>query len=97
MFKRAGHVTVEAYGALHAATGLAGEAGEVLDILKKHAFMHKPLDTRALILELGDVEFYLEALRQEVQVTRQEVLEANMSKLLERHSGSSVEDFYRVS
>lgn len=66
---------------LHAACGIAGEGGEVLDELKKHCFTGKPLDYRKLVKEMGDVEFYLEALRQGLGIDREFVLEANMEKL----------------
>jgi len=66
----------------HMAMGIAGEAGEVLDLIKKTTKYNKPLDREKLIEELGDLEFYLEGLRQGVGLTREEVLEANMEKLL---------------
>jgi NTP pyrophosphatase (non-canonical NTP hydrolase) len=44
---------------LHAAIGLATEAGEILDQLKKHVFYGKPLDKTNLKEELGDGMFYM--------------------------------------
>ena len=38
----------------NAALGLAGEAGEVADTLKKHLFHARPLDREAVVKELGD-------------------------------------------
>jgi len=73
------------FGSLHAACGLAGEAGEVLDLFKKWIFTQKKYDRDALIKELGDVEFYLQALRNELKITRDEILDANMLKLAARH------------
>ena len=69
----------------HAATGIAGEAGELLDAIKKKVAYQKPLDMENVIEELGDLEFYMEALRQELQITRQETLDANQSKLSKRY------------
>jgi NTP pyrophosphatase (non-canonical NTP hydrolase) len=42
-----------------AAMGLAGEAGEVCDLLKKHLLHGKELDRDELNKELGDVLWYL--------------------------------------
>ena len=39
--------------------GLNGEAGECIDILKKHLFQFHPLDKEHLAEELGDVAWYL--------------------------------------
>lgn len=72
--------------AVHAAMGVAGEAGEVLDLIKKSWAYKKDLDFEKLIEELGDLEFYLEALRQELCISRKDVLAANMSKLGKRYN-----------
>lgn len=66
------------------AMGLCGEAGEVSEHVKKLVFHRKPLDRIALVLELGDVEFYLEALRDDLGITREEVIANNMAKLCAR-------------
>lgn len=39
--------------------GLCGEAGKVINIVKKHLAQGHPLDREALIRELGDVAWYL--------------------------------------
>lgn len=44
------------------AMGLAGEAGEVVDLLKKHLYHGHALDTGALAKELGDVLWYVAVL-----------------------------------
>jgi hypothetical protein len=51
---------MQAY-ALHMAIGVSGEAGELLDTIKKFAIYQKPLDFTNLIEELGDIEFYKRA------------------------------------
>ena len=76
----------------HVALGIAGESGEVVDVIKKHTQNNKPLDVDKLILEMGDLEFYLEGLRQIVGVTRQQVLDANIQKLLDRYQGMTYSD-----
>ncbi|RKD26829.1 hypothetical protein BEP19_15960 [Ammoniphilus oxalaticus] len=40
------------------AMGLAGEAGEVVDLLKKHVHHGHKLDREALVSEIGDVLHY---------------------------------------
>lgn len=66
----------------HMAQGAAYEAGELGDAIKKHIMYNKPLDRENVIEELGDMEFYMEGLRQGLGITREETLEANMKKLL---------------
>lgn len=43
---------------LHALTGLATEALEVLDIVRKHVFYGKPIDVTKLVDEFGDVNWF---------------------------------------
>lgn len=73
----------------HVAMGLSGEAGEVLGIIKKVFANGRKLDYDRLIEEMGDVEFYLEALRQNTGVTREETIAANMRKLAKRYPGGN--------
>lgn len=73
---------------LHMAVGIAGEAGELLDAVKKAAIYNKPLDRENVIEELGDLEFYMEGLRQGVGVTRDEVLAHNIAKLSVRYGAT---------
>lgn len=67
--------------ALHMAVGVAGEAGELLDAIKKHVIYNKPIDIENVIEELGDLEFYMEGLRQVFEITREQTIEANIAKL----------------
>lgn len=67
-----------------AALGLAGESGEVVDLIKKHLFHGKPLDLEQLIKELGDVRWYLESMAWVIGVTMQDIEEANIRKLRAR-------------
>ena len=86
----------EFYGELHAAVGLAGEAGEVLDVIKKVVFVGKPYNRDDLIKELGDVEFYLQALRNTTGITRDDILVENIRKLEARHpDGFKNSTFYK--
>lgn len=74
---------------LHMAVGVSGEAGELLDAVKKSAIYGKPLDHENMIEELGDLEFYMSRIRQIIGVTRDEVLEHNFNKLSVRYSEGS--------
>ena len=71
---------------LHMLIGLSGEVGELQDAFKKHVIYDKKLDIGNVIEELGDIEFYLEGLRQSIGVTRAEVLTANINKLEKRYA-----------
>lgn len=75
----------DADGFMHAAIGISGEAGEVLDAVKKTWVYGKTLDIENLIEELGDIEFYMQALRSLINVEREEVLRANVAKLRLRY------------
>lgn len=59
---------------LHMAVGIASEAGELLDAVKKKVIYRKVLDRENVIEELGDLEFYLEGIRQGLGVSREETL-----------------------
>ena len=74
--------------AMHAAVGVAGEAGELLDAVKKGWAYGKNIDMNNVVEELGDLEFYLEALRQTLGIDRNMTLQRNQQKLAVRyHSG----------
>lgn len=69
----------------HMALGVAGEAGELVDVIKKHINYNTELNMDLLIKEMGDLEFYLEGLRQAFGISRGDVLIANSEKLSERY------------
>ncbi len=73
---------------LHMAVGISGEAGELLDAIKKHAVYQKSLNITNVVEELGDLEFFMEGLRATLGISREEVLAKNINKLSVRyHSG----------
>lgn len=74
---------------LHMALGLAGEAGEVVDALKKCVIYGKLLDRDHLTEELGDVEFYLQGLRAAAGISRDSCLAANTTKLRLRYASGA--------
>lgn len=77
---------------LHMAVGISGEAGELLDAVKKAAIYCKPLDITNVIEELGDLEFYMEGLRQGLGITREQCITANGEKLLKRYGSGTYSD-----
>jgi len=64
-------------------TGLPGETGEVCEKLKKYV-RDGTLDKDALCRELGDVLYYLTAIALAFGLTLDQVMQANMDKLLDR-------------
>ena len=65
--------------------GIAGEAGEVADYIKKVVFHEHPLDKSKLIKELGDVQWYLSNLADIIGATTTEIMQQNIDKLRERY------------
>lgn len=72
---------------VHMAIGISGEAGELLDAVKKAAVYQKPLDLMNVVEELGDLEFYMEGLRSALGVTRGMTIRHNIDKLAKRYAG----------
>lgn len=70
---------------LHAALGLAGEAGEVVDYVKKHSFNYHRLPEEPIIGELGDTLYYLAMLCTLFGYTLSEVMQHNIDKLSARY------------
>ncbi len=67
--------------------GVAGEAGEVADQIKKILFHGKGLTEgmrQKLILEIGDVHWYLEFLAATLDISTEEIKELNVKKLRAR-------------
>jgi NTP pyrophosphatase (non-canonical NTP hydrolase) len=77
---------------LHMAVGISGESGELLDAIKKAVIYRKELDRANVVEELGDLEFYMEGLRQGLLITREETLAANVVKLSKRYEGLKYTD-----
>jgi NTP pyrophosphatase (non-canonical NTP hydrolase) len=88
----AASLTAEMAHLIHMAIGVAGEAGELLDAVKKAAIYLKPIDRMNVVEELGDLEFYMEGLRQGLDITREEVLRYNVNKLSTRYKGLKYSD-----
>jgi len=70
---------------LHLISGLASEAGEVCGVIQKAAYKFIEINRDDMLMELGDTLFYLTALANHFRFTEQEIKEANLKKLKERH------------
>jgi len=78
-------ITPDCLNLIHMSMGISGESGELLDAIKKHVIYRKPLDIENIIEELGDIEFYLEGFRQQLGISREQCLQANIAKLQKRY------------
>jgi len=65
--------------------GLAGEAGEVVDYMKKVIGHGRELDRNHLVAELGDVIWYVSQLAHIYGITMSEIMLTNTAKLRERY------------
>ena len=65
--------------------GLCGEAGEAIDIVKKHLAQGHDLDKEKLVKELGDIAWYLAETAYALDVPLEEVLSRNIAKLKARY------------
>jgi len=85
-------LTPQKVDAWHAATGIVGEAGELIDAVKKVVVYNKPGDIDNIIEELGDIEFYMEQIRQRFNIDRATTLSENMKKLEKRYPNFNYTD-----
>lgn len=69
----------------HAVLGIAGEAGEIVDALKKHRVYGRPLDTQNVVEELGDLAWYIALACRALDVSFDDCLKANLRKLAKRY------------
>lgn len=65
--------------------GLNGEAGEAIDILKKHLFQGHELDKDHLAKELGDVAWYLAVAADAIGYELEAIMQMNLNKLYSRY------------
>lgn len=65
--------------------GLNGEAGECIDILKKHEFQGHPFDGNKMLDELGDVLWYVAQTASGLRVSLEDVAQHNVDKLKQRY------------
>jgi NTP pyrophosphatase (non-canonical NTP hydrolase) len=69
------------------ALGLAGEGGEVIELIKKHAFHGKPLNDELLSEEIGDLLWYVAAVCTTRGLSLSTVASNNLAKLKRRYPG----------
>lgn len=80
----------------HHASCILGEAGELFDATKKWIIYDGALNRENVIEELGDLEFYMEGVRQNLGITRDETLEYNMRKLAKRYPNFNYSDSHAI-
>ena len=79
---------------LTAGVGINAEGGEFLEIVKKMVFQGKPWNEgnrEHLIIELGDVLWYVAQATMALGISFDEVIETNVKKLEKRYPGGSFE------
>tara|TARA_B100001939_G_scaffold302627_1_gene279837 strand:+ start:107 stop:511 length:405 start_codon:yes stop_codon:yes gene_type:complete len=82
---------------LTAGVGINAEGGEFLEIIKKMVFQGKPFneDNREhMIIELGDLLWYVAQATQALGVSFEEVIETNVKKLEKRYPGGQFDIYY---
>ena len=70
---------------LHSAVGISGEAGELLDHMKKVIWQDHPCDTGYITLELGDILFYLTSMCNCLHISIDDICKLNIEKLTKRY------------
>lgn len=77
----------------HSAMGIVGEAGEIVELMKKHLYYGKNLDVAKLKDEIGDVLFYIQSLTHLISSSIEECLDLNTAKLTARYpNGFNLQD-----
>ena len=82
---------------LTAGVGINAEGGEFLEIIKKMVFQGKPWneDNREhLIIELGDLMWYVAQATQALGISMEEVLDTNITKLSKRYPAGAFDAYY---
>ena len=82
---------------LTAAVGISAEGGEFMEIVKKMVFQGKPWDEhnrKHLIIELGDVMWYVAQACMALDISFDEVIEGNIKKLEKRYPGGKFDINY---
>ena len=82
---------------LTSGVGINAEGGEFLEIIKKMVFQGKPWneDNREhLIIELGDIMWYVAQATQALGISMEEVLDTNITKLSKRYPKGTFDAYY---
>ena len=70
---------------INSVMGLCGESGEAIDIVKKWLAQGHELDKTRLAKELGDIAWYLAEAATALELSLEEILQANLDKLKLRY------------
>ena len=65
--------------------GMCGEAGEAIDLMKKHMFQSHELDRIHMAKEIGDVLWYVSLAADSLGLTLEEIMQMNIDKLASRY------------
>ncbi|GAJ25240.1 hypothetical protein JCM15457_95 [Liquorilactobacillus sucicola DSM 21376 = JCM 15457] len=74
------------------ALGLAGESGQVIDLIKNYTFKGKDLDRAEMVHELGDVLWYLSQIAAWADISFDEIAENNIQTLNKRYPHGFAQD-----
>tara|TARA_R100001594_G_scaffold50401_1_gene83549 strand:- start:536 stop:946 length:411 start_codon:yes stop_codon:yes gene_type:complete len=80
-----------------AAVGISAEGGEFMEIVKKMVFQGKPWDEHNrehLIIELGDVLWYVAQACMALEVSFDDVVAGNVEKLKKRYPGGEFDVYH---
>ncbi len=82
---------------LTAAVGISAEGGEFMEIVKKMVFQGKPFskdNKDHLIIELGDVMWYVAQACMALEVSMDDVISTNVKKLGKRYPEGTFDEFF---
>jgi NTP pyrophosphatase (non-canonical NTP hydrolase) len=81
---------------LHGGLGISGEAGELLDAIKKHVMYGKELDKANVLEELGDICWYMAIVLEAVGSSFEEIMQLNKDKLERRYPDGFTENLAKL-
>lgn len=81
----ANDTTIDVGGVLNGCLGLAGESGELLDMVKKWIFHNTKLDRDHAKKEVGDVCWYIAMICHSMGWNLDEIMQMNVNKLKARY------------
>ena len=91
--KAAARTSGESSDIINGALGIGGEAGEVIELVKKHKYHGRDLDLDALAKELGDLMWYLAETASQAGLSLSDVAAMNVEKLQKRHPDGFSADY----
>lgn len=67
------------------ALGIAGESGEICELVKKLLYHHKMMSKQQLVQEMGDLLWYIALMADAIEVDLSEIMSININKLRLRY------------